>query len=229
MVGKETGGRKPEAGKRKIQTQLFSEGEKDFFGRFKKPYDIQLFLNEIPYDSVPGTSSPRIVLQEQKANCFEGALFGAAALRMLGHKPLIVDMIADNDDDHVIAIFKLNDRHGAIAKSNTTLLRFREPVYRTLRELVMSYFDFYFNILGEKTLRTYSNPVDLSRFDKRHWMATDENLDFIGDYLYEVKHHDVVSAKLRRGLSPAGSELVQLCFNGAVNDGVFKPMEKAKG
>lgn len=112
----------------------FTKSELDFFRKFKKPYDIQLFLNEIPYDAAPGTSSPRVSINERKANCFEGALFGAAALRMLGHEPLIVDMIGYNDDDHVVAVFKENNCYGAVAKSNTTVLRFREPVNRTLRE-----------------------------------------------------------------------------------------------
>ncbi len=147
-------------------------------------------------------------------------------MRMLGHKPLIVDMIAENDDDHVIALFKENGCYGAVAKSNTTLLRFREPVYRTLRELVMSYFDFYFNILGEKTLLSYSNPVDLSKFDKQNWMTTDENLDFIGDHLNNVKHNEILSVKRLRGLSRADSDLINLCFDGAVADGVFKPKKK---
>jgi len=214
---------KAEKGKRGNGKVKIDQEGRSFFARFQKPHDIQSFLDDIEYDSAPGTSSPRIVMQERKANCFEGALFGAAALRMLGHKPLIVDMIAENDDDHVIALFKQNGCYGAIAKSNTTLLRFREPVYRTLRELVMSYFDFYFNILGEKTLISYSNPVDLSRFDRRDWMTTDENLDFIGDYLSEVKHHKVVSTKIRRQLTKAGNDLVRVCFDVADDDGIFKP------
>lgn len=205
----------------------FTRDEIIFLRQFKKPNDIQIFLNEIPYDPHPGTSSPRVVIRERKANCFEGALFGAAALRMLGHKPLIVDMIADDDDDHVVAIFRRGNCYGAIAKSNTTVLRYREPVYRTLRELVMSYFDFYFNLMSEKTLRSYSNPVDLSKFDKQNWMATEGNLDFIGDYLNEIEHNKILTTKQIRNLSRADDSLVELCFNGSVEDGLFKP-EKRK-
>ncbi len=193
------------------------------FNNFRNPYDIQLFLNRISYDPKPGTSSPEIVAEEKAANCFEGALFAAAALRVRGHKPLIVDMLAENDDDHVVALFKEGEYYGAVAKSNTTMLRYREPVYRSLRELVMSYFDFYFNIKGQKTLRSYSNPVNLSRFDGGNWMTTDENLDYIGDYLYEVKHHPVLSRKMIGRLSRADDDIVGLCFNGAVEDGVYKP------
>jgi len=204
----------------------FTIDETNFFRQLKKPYNIQIFLNEIAYDTVPGTSSPRVVIRERKANCFEGALFGAAALRLLGHKPLIVDMIAADDDDHVIAVFKQDGAYGAIAKSNTTVLRYREPVYRTLRELVMSYFDFYFNIHGKKSLRSYSNLINLSRFDRENWMTTEENLDFIGDYLNETSHNKILTAKQIRNLSRADDNLVNLCFNGAAADGVYKPEGK---
>jgi hypothetical protein len=92
-----------------------------------------------------------------------------------------------------------------------------------MRGLVMSYFDFYFNILGQKTLRSYSNPVDLTRFDGQDWMTTSENLDYIGDYLNTVKHHEVLAARHRKCLNHAENDLVALCFNGAVADGVYQP------
>ena len=190
---------------------------------FKNPHDVQLYLNGIRYKSDPGTISPGEVMRRGEANCFEGALFAAAALKSLGHRPVIVDMIAVNDDDHVIAVFKQNGFYGAVAKSNTTLLRFREPVYRTLRELVMSYFDFYFNTNGQKSLRSYSNLVDLSRFDSDGWMTTAENLDYIGDYLNTVKHHEILDARYRRALSYAEDDLIAVCFSGANEEGLYKP------
>jgi hypothetical protein len=190
---------------------------------FKKPHDVQLYLNSIKYKSEAGTISPAEVVRRGEANCFEGALFAAAALRQLGHRPVIVDMIAVNDDDHVIAVFRQNGLYGAVAKSNTTLLRFREPVYRTLRELVMSYFDFYFNTNGQKSLRSYSNPVDLTRFDGDSWMTTGENLDYIGDYLSTVKHHEILDARYRRALSYAEDDLIAVCFSGANEEGLYKP------
>jgi hypothetical protein len=199
-----------------------------FLKRFKNPHDVQLFLNETNYDPEPGTKSPLLVAQNKAANCFEGALFAAAALRTMGYKPFIIDMIAENDDDHVIAIFRKNDHFGAIAKSNTTVLRFREPVYRSVRELVMSYFEMYFNTIGEKTLRSFSNPVNLSKFDKSDWMTTNENLDFIGDYLYTIKHHKILNTKMLRELSPADKTLVDLGFTGSVPEGLFIPETKSK-
>jgi hypothetical protein len=204
----------------------FSNEELRFFKKFKKPNDIQQFLNAIEYNSEYVTNSPRKVLQYKKANCFEGAIFAAAALRVLGFKPLIVDMMSENDDDHVIAVFKYDNFYGAVAKSNTKLLRYREPVYKPLRELVMSYFDFYFNILGEMSLRSYSNPVNLCKFDKYNWMTTENDLEFIGDYLYIIKHHKILNKKQIKSLNNADKDIVDLCFNSAVKKGLYKPDRK---
>jgi hypothetical protein len=211
-----------------VYSKQLSKEEEIFFEQFKSPFDIQLFLNSSRYNPDYITNSPRLVMHKQMANCFEGALFGAAVLRMLGHKPLIVDLMAYNDDDHVIAVFKQNNLYGAVAKSNTTTLRFREPVYRSIRELVMSYFDFYFNTLGDKSLRSYSNPVNLARFDKSNWMTTDEDLEFIGDYLFTIKHNKILDAKSIRSLSPADKEVLEICFIGSVPEGLFKPKKGKK-
>jgi len=211
-----------------ILKSYFSKEELEFFKHFRKPYDIQVYLNNISYNPEDRINSPRLVIQKNVANCFEGALFAACSLRMMGYKPLIVDMIAENDDDHVIALFKQNNFYGAVAKSNTTVLRFREPVYRTIRELVMSYFDFYFNTIGEKSLRSYSNPVNLSKFDKYNWMTTDKDLEFIGDYLWEIYHHKILTRKVIRSLSPADADLIDLCFSGSIKEGLFKPETKTK-
>jgi hypothetical protein len=210
----------------KKQTNYFNKEELQIIRGFKSPAGIQKFLNETDYNPDYITGSPRKIIKSRKANCFEGALFAAAALRVMGHKPLIVDLIAENDDDHVIAIFKQNNCYGAVAKSNTTVLRFREPVYKTLRELVMSYFDFYFNTLGEKSLRSYSAPVNLSRFDKYNWMTTDEDLEFIGDYLFTMKHYTILTPRMIRDLSEADKEVVNLCFTGSIDEGLFKPKKK---
>lgn len=184
---------------------------------------IQSYLNRLPYNDKPAAMSPRRVMKERSASCFEGALFAAAALRFLGYPPLIVDMSAHNDDDHVIAVFKENFLWGAVARSNTTLLRFREPVYRTLRELVMSYFDMYFNTRGYKSLRSYSQPVNLAKFDCRSWMTAAEDLDYIGDYLNAIKHINVMPEPQYKLLSRADKDVVKACFLGAKKSGLFKP------
>ncbi len=206
--------------------RLLNEKEQKFFKQFSSPFDIQLYLNSVKYNPDYVTKSPRMIMHRQMANCFEGALFAAAVLRMLGHKPLIVDFMAYNDDDHVIAVFKQNNLYGAVAKSNTTTLRYREPVYRSIRELVMSYFDFYINTLGDKSLRSYSNPVNLSMFDKFNWMTTDDDLEFIGDYLFTIKHNEILDARSIKSLSPADKDILEICFIGSDPNGLFKPKKK---
>jgi hypothetical protein len=118
----------------------------------------------------------------------DGALFAAAALRVQGRPPLILDLEAEHDDDHVLAVFKSKHGWGAIGRSNYSGLRYREPVYRTIRELVMSYFESYFNLRRQKTLRNYSRPVDLTRFDPVHWMTTEEDVWDIPNYLAQIPH-----------------------------------------
>ncbi|HME56979.1 MAG TPA: hypothetical protein VKF63_01470 [Terracidiphilus sp.] len=158
----------------------------------KTPERIQRFLDtEIEYNNEPDGDtirSPRRVMRDKVAHCIEGALFGAAALRVQGYPPLLLDMEAVRDDDHVLAIFKQHGHWGAIAQSNFSGLRFREPVYRTLRELVMSYFEHYYNLSREKTLRNYSRPVNLKRFDRIGWMTAETDLWPIAEYLTEIPH-----------------------------------------
>jgi hypothetical protein len=127
-------------------------------------------------------------LQDHTASCLEGGIFAAAALRVLGFPPLIFDLEADQDTDHVVAIFKVRGHWGAVAKSNFTGCRYRDPVYRTLRELALSYFNIYFNLRFERTLRRYSRPVNLARFDRLHWMTSEEPIWFIAEHLCDIPH-----------------------------------------
>jgi hypothetical protein len=159
--------------------------------KLSTPEKIQKYLDDLPYNKEKDGEtcrSPRLVVECNTAHCFEGALFAAAALRASGRQPLILDLEAVRDDDHVIAVYRTNGCWGAIAKSNYAGLRFRSPVYRTLRELALSYFEHYYNLRGEKTLRAYSRPVNLARFDSIDWMTTDEPLWAIPEYLCEIKH-----------------------------------------
>src|SRR5262245_259749 len=155
------------------------------------PERIQKFLDDLPYNKEKEGDtcrSPRLVVEHNTAHCFEGALFAAAALRANNRPPLILDLEAVRDDDHVIAVYRTNGYWGAIGKSNYAGLRFRSPIYRTLRELVVSYFEHYYNLHGEKTLRAYSRPVSLTRFDPIHWMTSEEPLWAIPEYLVDIKH-----------------------------------------
>lgn len=123
----------------------------------------------------------------------DGALFAAAALRLQGHRPLIVDLEAVFDDDHVLAVFRQDGHWGAVARSNYSGLRYREPLYRSIRDLALSYFESYFNLRRQKTLRRHSRPVDLSRFDARGWMTAQDDLWDIPYYLVDVKHYPVLT------------------------------------
>src|SRR5262245_7834381 len=157
----------------------------------------------MPYHLAGTAWSPRRVLRERTAHCLEGAIFAAAALRVLGFPPLLVDLEAVQDSDHVIAVYRVRDHWGAIAKSNFSGLRYREPVYRSLRELVMSYFEGYINLRGDRTLRAYSAPIDLARFDRAHpdWMVTERDLWWIPELLLHVPHTPLLSAPMIRALS----------------------------
>jgi hypothetical protein len=167
-------------------------GEMRVLKRLKTPEKIQRFLDiEVGYNKEPDgetVRSPRRVLRDRVAHCLEGALLAAAALRVQGFPPLLMDLESVRDDDHVLAVFKQNGCWGAIAKSNYSGLRFREPVYRTLRELAISYFEHYFNLQKEKTLRAYARPMNLARFDRMGWTTAEEDLWVINDTLADLPH-----------------------------------------
>ena len=186
-------------------TGEFTRAELRILGRLDTPFKIQRFLDhEIGYNKEPNGAtcySPRLVLRHGVAHCMEGALAAAAALRMHGRPPLLVDLEAVRDDDHVLAVFRDRGCWGAIAKSNFAGLRFREPVYRTLRELVMSYFEHYYNLRGEKTLRKYSRPVNLKRFDKTRWMTAEEDVWAIPEHLCVIPHIPVFARGVERRLN----------------------------
>jgi hypothetical protein len=197
--------------------------EINVFKTFSSPYDIQCFLDSVDYNPAYECRSPRWVIKKRSSHCFEGALFAAAALETLGHRPLIVDMKAWNDDDHVIAVFIENGYWGAVAKSNFTSLRYREPVYQSIRELIMSYFDFYFNLNGDKSLRGYSRPLNLSVFDRRNWRTTDEDLEFIGDKLENMHHFPVANKKMIANLKRVSDLMLRAGMLGSNEAGLFKP------
>ena len=167
----------------------------------KTPDGIQKFLDDLPYNLNYTASSPGKVLEQRTASCLEGGIFAAAALRVLGFPPLIFDLEAEQDTDHVVAIFKVRGHWGAVAKSNFTGCRYREPVYRTLRELAMSYFNIYFNLRGERTLRRYSRPVNLGRFDGLNWMATEKPVWFIAEHLCEIPHLSLLTPTMQKHLT----------------------------
>lgn len=156
------------------------------------PGKIQDYLDQIPINYEPEGDtcmSPRRVIRERRAHCIEGAMLAALAFRLQGQLPLVLDLTSSQRDfDHVVALFKRHDCWGAVSKTNHAVLRYREPVYRTLRELVLSYFHEYFDDEGYKTLRSYSPPVNLSRFDRLGWVTNEEDNWFIAQHLADVRH-----------------------------------------
>lgn len=166
----------------------------------KTPKSIQQFIDELTYQYADTAGSPQRTLRERKGHCLEGALVAAAALRLKGHPPLLMDLEGVRDDDHVLAIYREKGLWGSIAKSNFAGLRSRKPVYRTLRELAMSYFEHYYNLRGEHTLRSYSMPVNLARLDRQHWMTSEEDVWCVPELLVAARHYPLVPDKVTRAL-----------------------------
>jgi hypothetical protein len=184
--------------------------EKGLLSRLTPPWRIQKFLDSLEYDVAgAGCRSPRRVLRERVVQCMDGALFAAAALRVQGHRPLLLDLEAVFDDDHVLAVFRQNGLWGAIARSNYSGLRLREAIHPTIRSLVLSYFESFFNLRRQKTLRRYSRPVNLSRFDRLGWMTTEEDLWEIPQYLAEIPHRRLLPSAIERRLSPVDRRMFE--------------------
>ncbi len=209
----------------------FTTREYEILSRLNTPVKIQDFLDRVKYNlEEDGETlySPRSVLKHRSANCIEGAIFAAAALRVHGYPPLNIVLNSIRDDDHVLAVYKQRDHWGALSKSKYSGLSFREPVHRTLRELALSYFEFYFNYDGEKTLRGYSRPVNLARFDKRNWMTSGDDLFYISDYLGEIAMTPLFTPAMARGfrdVSPLMKESGELWM---IKKGILKKLSSKK-
>ncbi len=192
------------------------------FACLNSPTTIQAFLDDIPYSTDDFYRCPLRVWRDRTAHCFDGALFGAAALRRLGYPPLILDLIAERDDEHMLALYRIDGHWGAVAKSNFVGLRYREPVYRTLRELVMSYFESYFNVAGEKTLRGYTVPLNLARFDHLNWMISDEHLEYIAARTDRLRRFSLLTPAMIARLSSVDRRSYQAGMLGVDAAGLYK-------
>jgi hypothetical protein len=181
----------------------WTPGELRRLRALRSPWGIQRALDAMPYHLASTAWSPRRVLREGTAHCLEGAIFAAAALRVLDFPPPLIDLEAVQDTDHVLAVFRVGGHWGAIGKSNFSGLRFRPPVHRTLRELAMSYFESYINLRGDRTLRAFSRPVHLGRFDRTHpgWTVTEGDLWFIPEHLVGLPHTPLVTPAMVRALT----------------------------
>jgi hypothetical protein len=208
---------------------MLTRSEQRIMARLTSPAKIQEFLDQTSYSTEDIYRCPLRVLREYRAHCFDGAVFAAAALRRLGFPPLVLELVPnERDDDHLIALYKRDGLWGAVAKSNFVGLRFREPVFRNLRELVLSYFEPFYNVAGEKTLRAYTLPLNLTAFDALGWTVKDEPLDQIAESLDKKRRISVITAGVVRQLSLADERSRKAGLLGADKAGLFKVGKKGK-
>lgn len=205
--------------------QYLTPSEQDEWESLNSPLAIQNFLDNLPYVGEERNRSPLNVLRDRQCHCLDGGLLAALALKRLGFPPLIMDLVpeAGKDDDHVLAIFKVNGFYGAIAKSNFVGLRFREPVYRSLRELAMSYFEGFYNINGEKTLRGYTRPLNLDRFAHLDWAVNEDDVSIVVSHFYARKSIPLLKAESITLLSPVDRRSYEAGMLGTNFEGLYRP------
>lgn len=203
--------------------------ERRVMDRLDSPARVQSFLDGLAYSAEDRYRCPLQVLRDRTGQCFDGALFAASVLRRFGHPPLILNLLPDErDDDHVLALYKVKGHWGAVAKSNFSGLRSREPIHRTLRELVLTYFDQYYNLAREKTLRGYTLPLDLRTFDRAPWMTSDEPLERIADRLDQIRRVFMLTETMVAGLSPVDERSCRAGLLGANEAGLYRPPRRGR-
>ncbi len=193
----------------KLLKSVLSPAERKIFSKLNSPKKIQDFLDaiKINFEETGDTVlSPRKSLREGRMHCIEGAFVAATSLAYHGHEPLILDLrCVMEDEDHVVTLFKENGLWGAISKTNHAILRWRDPVYKTVRELVMSYFHEFYMHDGKKTLREYSRPFNLRRYASVDWIVSEDSLLWIADDLDSSFHFSVVPKKSIHALRNASA------------------------
>jgi hypothetical protein len=206
-----------------------TQEQRELLDNLDTPARIQAFLDAIPYSAENANRCPLSVLRDRVAHCLDGALFGAAALRRIGYPPVLVDLLPEpgTDDDHVLAIYLVGGYYGAVAKSNYTGLRFREPIYRNLRELVLSYFEDFFNVNLEKTLRSYTTPLRLEVYDRLGWMWEDQGADAVERLLTKLRKVPLISPEMAARLSPVDPLSHQAGTLGTNPAGLYIPKKRA--
>jgi hypothetical protein len=204
--------------------QQLSIEEKELYHSLSTPTQIQAFLDATEYSTDSFYRCPIRVLREKKANCLDGAFFAATCLRQSGYKPLVVDLLPEpgTDDDHLITVYKRNGLWGSVAQSNFVGLRYREPIYRTVRDLVLSYFEQYYNVAGMKTLRGYTKPFNLARMDNTGWMYNDEGMDALERASYAWEQVTLFSPELISTFISVDERSRRAGLSGANEAGLFK-------
>lgn len=206
----------------KLNRQL-DPAERQLLDSLDSPAKIQAFLNTIPYSEDSFYRCPLRLLRDRKGHCFDGALFAAMALRRLGRPPMLLELVPnERDDDHLVALFRDYGCWGALAQSNLNGLRYREPVYHSQRELVMSYFEHHINTAGEKTLRGYRGPFLLKLFDGLDWMSSDDGLDALANGMDSYHVHPLITNEMAATLARVDERSLKAELLGANPAGLFK-------
>ncbi len=211
-----------------FESQLTPE-ERKLLDAMRTPADIQAFLDGIPYSAEVVNRSPLQVLRDRQAHCLDGGLFAAALLRRQGFPPLILDLQPDpgQDDDHVLALFKIEGCWGAVAQSNYTGLRYREAIHRTLRELVLSYFEDFFNSIAQKTLRYFTRPISLKQFDRQGWMWSSSGMDAVEEFLKKANLIPLITPAQSARLIAVEELSFQAGRIGINEQGVYQPKSRS--
>jgi len=204
--------------------RMATKSERRTLERLTTPAKLQAFLNDLPYRSEEIYRCPLRVLRDRRGHCFDGAVLAAAGLSRMGFPPLIVELLPNKrDDDHIVAVYRQGGFWGAVAHSNFTGLRYREPVFRSLRELWMSYFEEFYNLQREKTLRGYTLPLNLGALDSRRWMTCDATMREIAKRLDRVPRRRLLTRKMVLHLAPVDDRSFRSGLLGAVRAGLYKP------
>ncbi len=199
--------------------------ERRILSALPTPAHIQAFLDELEYDPKGGAKSPRAVLRSGSAQCYSGALFAAAALREIGHAPRIMWMDAVSDDGHCIAVYERGGMWGSVAKSNFTTLRSREPVYPYFA-LGLSYFDGFYNIFGKRTMRAFTEPIDLERFESRGWRFSNGRLLYIDRAIDDAPRAWKLPRRRVKDVSPVSEQLREAGLLGSRPEGLWRPGQR---
>jgi len=203
--------------------RVLTPNERRTVQSLRSPSAIQSFMDGMTYSAESTYRSPLRVLRDRQAHCYDGAVFGAGMLSLLGHPPLIVNMFpSSRDDEHLVALFRRHGAWGALGKSNFVGLRYREPIHRTLRELMISYFEQYFNVAGEKTLRRYTRPLRLTTFSSRAWMTREETMELIAARLEKMKRYPLLTRGMVAGLAKVDPRSYEAGLRGSRPEGLFK-------
>lgn len=203
---------------------------RDTFRSFKQPIDIQRYLDSLPYVGEERDRCPLDVMKDGQCHCLDGGLFAALALRRIGDPGLLIDLVpakdADGqklDDDHVLAVFRRYGRWGAVAKSNFPWLRYHEPVYRTPRELVMSFFEVYYSLDSLKALRAYTRPFDISRYDHLDYAWDESGAAELYKAFYRRKEIALISKQAEALLQPVDQRAYDSGILGVNLDWTYRP------